>query len=130
MSAEDREGYKELRGNVHSVFELIKRSRQHTWVRDLLTRRKYAVEGAEETDHIDAGTLFNSRLFTHGGKVYFSNYLVPHPEPVRKSIRAEARKVRKTKADHKSFVMQLVLFQSRWDQYRQMELKNIYRFSA
>lgn len=130
LDPDDLDRYRELRHNIHSVFELRKRTRAHTWVQDLLTRTKYAVEGSEETDHIDPGTVFNTRLFTHNDKVYFSNYLVPHPLDLSRTIKARARQIRKSRADPKSFVLLLILYQSRWDQYRQMEPKNIYRFEA
>lgn len=130
LMAEDLEGYRELRDNVHSVFELLKRSRTQTWVRDLLTKRKYAVEGSEETDHVDPGTLFNTRLFFHKRRVYFSNYLVPHPDSVTRIIKSHARKARKARGGAKDFIYLCVLFQSRWDQYRQFDPLNIYRFDA
>ena len=128
FSQEELNGYRELAHNLHGVFELSKRTRTQTWVRDLITGKKYAVEGSEETNHIDPGAVFNSRLFEHSGKWYFSNYLVPHPEDVAKDIRKAAKRVRKGKADPQPFLFRLVLFQSRWNQYRQFESKNIYRF--
>jgi hypothetical protein len=128
LSQEELAGYRELAPHVHSVFELIKRTRTHTWLRDLVTGIKYAVEGSEETSHIDPGAVFNSRLFTHGGKVYFSNYVVPHPPSVAKEIKRAAKRIRKAKADPKPFLFRLVLYQSRWNQYRQFDARNIYRF--
>ena len=127
-SQEELAGYRELADNLHSVFQLLKRTRTHTWVRDLLTTKKHAVEGSEETNHIDPGTLFNSRLFIHGGKVYFSNYLVPHPHDVAKEIQRAAKRTRKAKIDPKPFLFRLVLYHGRWNAYRQFEARNIYRF--
>jgi len=127
-SQEELAGYRELEANLHSVFELLKRARGLTWVRDLLTGNKYGVEGSEDFTHIDPGTIFNSRLFTHSGKVYFSNYTVPHPHDVAKEIKRAAKRIRKAKADPKPFLFRLVLFHSRWNQYRQFDARNIYRF--
>jgi hypothetical protein len=128
FSQEELNGYRELGQNLHSVFELSKRTRTQTWLRDLVTGKKYGVEGSEETNHIDPGAIFNSRLFEHSGKWYFSNYLVPHPANVAKEIRKAAKRVRKAKADPKAFLFRLVFFQSRWNQYRQFDSRNIYRF--
>ncbi|MCZ6554041.1 MAG: hypothetical protein O7A67_09615 [SAR324 cluster bacterium] len=128
LSPEELTGYRDLCTNIHSVFELAKRTKTHTWVRDLISRRKFIVEGGEDTDHIDPGALFNSRLFFHGGKTYFTNYVVPHPEIVAKDIKRAAKRCRKAKRDPKGLLFQLVLFHSRWDQYRQFDAKNIYRF--
>ena len=130
LSQEELTGYRELADNVHSVFELAKRSRTHTWVRDLLGGRKYVVEGGDDTDHFDPGALFNTRLFFHSGKTYFSNYMVPHPEEVVREVKIAAKRTRKTKADPKSFLFQLLLFHGRWEQYRQFEARNIYRFEG
>jgi hypothetical protein len=127
-SREELTGYRELADNLHSVFELTKRTRAHTWVRDLMTTRKHAVEGSADTSHIDPGTIFNSRLFVHGGKVYFSNYLVPHPQDVAKEIKRAAKRMRKAQLDPKPFLFRLGLYHSRWNQYRQFDARNIYRF--
>lgn len=129
ISDEDRHAFEELQTNVHSVFELLKFSDGQTTVRNLITNKKIRVEGMEGTEYIDKGSLFNSRLFTHEGKLYFSNYFLLHPQGVIRKIKVQSKKVRKSMEDPKSFLFTLVLFQSRWDQYKQMELDNIYRFS-
>lgn len=122
--------YRELRANLHSVFELVKPLEGRTRLRDLVTGRKYDVEGTEHTQFVDRGALFNSRLFRHGQAHYLSNYVLMHPTAVYRQIWAETRKVRKAKADPKGFLFRLVLYQSRYDQYKQMEPRNIYRFDA
>jgi hypothetical protein len=38
--------------------------------------------------------------------------------------------VKKSKQDPKDFLLRLVLFQGRFDQYKQMEPRNIYRFDG
>ena len=123
-------GYRELEHNLHSVFELLKISGGCSRVRDLLTGRKLDVEGVDGTEFMDKGTLFNTRIFSHGDTLYFSNYVLPHPVGAQKVVHQQAKRVRKAKADLKSFLFQLVLFQSRWDQYKQMELKHIYKFEG
>ena len=124
------EGYRELEHNLHSVFELVKTTNNQTRIRDLLTQKKYDVEGFEGTEFMDKGTLFNTRLFNHSGKFYFTNHFLTHPNGANKVIHQQAKRVRKALVELKSFLFQLVLFQSRWDQYKQMELKNIYRFDT
>ena len=126
----DRKGFQELEHNLHSVFELLRSQGGRTRVRDLLTGKKFDVDGQGETEFMDKNTLFNSRIFTHEGKFFFSNYFLLHPGGVYKLIVSKAKKVRKAKTDTKGFLFQLVLFQSRWDQYKQMELHNIYRFES
>ena len=123
-------GYRELEHNLHSVFEFVRVTTAQTRVRDLLTGRKYDVEGIEGTEFMDKGALFNTRIFNHGGKFYFTNYYLNHPAGANKAIHHQAKRVRKALVELKSFLFQLVLFQSRWDQYKQMELKNIYRFES
>ena len=123
-------GYQELGQNLHSVFELVKLGEKETWLRDLMTNRKFAVQGHEEMFYLDRGAVFNTRLFRHGGAYYPSNYLIVHPAEMLKRIKQEARQVIRSKGDHKEFLFRLILFQSRWDQYRQMEVEKIYRFTT
>ena len=122
--------YRELRANLHSVFELVKRLPGRTRLRDLVTGTRYDVEGNEHTQFVDRGALFNSRIFRHGKAHYLSNYVLMHPPSVSKRIWEESRKVRKAKEDPKGFLFRLVLYQSRFDQYKQMNPNNIYRFDA
>ena len=122
--------YRELRANVHSVFELIKFHGDRTRVRDLVTGKRYDVEGRQHTQFLDKGALFNSRVFRHGAQFYTSNYFLLHPPDVEKLIRGEVKKVRKAKGDPRELLFRLVLFQGRFDQYKQMEPRNIYRFGA
>jgi len=130
LPAFELERYAELRDNHHSVFEIQKFRKEQTRIRDLITGKKFDIEGVEDTRHLEPGTLFNSRVFTHEGRHYLSNYLLLHPHEVVKSVRVQAKKQRKSKTDPKPFLFQLVLFQSRYDQYTRMEPGNIYRFSA
>jgi hypothetical protein len=121
--------YKELEANLHSLFDLVKLTRNATRVRDLLSGRKCDILGNDATHHLDPGVLFNSRLFCHGNAWYFTNYFLLHPAVVGKQIRAEARKARKAREDPKPFLFRLLLYQSRFDQYKQMEPAKIYRFT-
>jgi len=86
--------YRELRANVHSVFELGKFLPSKTRLRDLVTGKRYDVEGTEHTQFLDKGALFNTRVFRHGAAYYVSNYFLLHPPVVAKLIRAQVKKVR------------------------------------
>lgn len=121
--------YKELDGNLHSLFELVKFGKNKTRVKDLVTGKKYDIDGIEQTQAMDPGLLFNSRIFRHEPAYYFSNYFLLHPSVVSREIRVEAKKTRKRKEDPKQFLFNLVLYQSRYDQYKQMEPWKIYRFN-
>jgi hypothetical protein len=122
--------YRELLDNLHSVFELLRFSHGRAWVRDLISRKKHLVEGAEQLDFLERGDLINTRLFRHGGNEYLTNYLLLHPHSVTKMIRAEAKKVRKSKEDPKPFLFRLLFFHSRWEQFTQMDVDKIYRFGT
>jgi len=128
FAPDELRGYQDLLGNLHSLFELLRFTASYTWVRDVMTGNKYAVEGRDQTQHLDRGSLFNARLFTHGKDVFLSNYLIMHPMEVNGRIRREARKVRKKQDATKDFLFRLLLYQSRWEQYKQMDVAKIYRF--
>ncbi len=124
------EGLRELKGNIHSVFELTKFGKTGAAVRDLASGIKYVMEREEAFESLDKGSVFNTRLFNHGKSWTLSNYLILHPYSVTKLIKDEAGKLRKSGRDSKAFLFRLLFFQSRWEQYRQMEVKQIYRFQS
>jgi len=128
LPEDDLRHYSELVDNLHALFEVARHGREGIRVRDLLTGKKYDIGGAEQAQSLDKGVLFNSRIFRHEGACYFSNYFLLHPGAVAKEIRDRAKGLRKGHGDPKAFLFQLVLFQSRYDQYRQMEPRKIYRF--
>lgn len=123
-------GYRELSDNLHSVFELVRFSHPSVWLRDLITGKKFLVEGAEQMETMERGDLFNCRVFRHGRLSYLSNYLILHPGSVTRMIKSEAKKLRKTKEDPKPFLFRLLFFHSRWEQFTQMDVNNIYRFET
>ena len=124
------QGYGELQDNVHSLFELLKLNGEVAYLRDLMSRKKYVVEGARQLDSLERRDLFNTRIFRHGKKSYLTNYLILHPAGVARIIRAEAKKVRKAREEFKPFLFRLLFFHSRWEQYTQMDEDKIYRFQA
>lgn len=128
LPPEDLEGYTDLEKNVHSVFQLAGFTKTRTRLTDVMDGRKYLVEGAEDTLNLDRRALFNARLFTHQDRWYLSNYFILHPAEVARRIRQEAKRVRKAKGNSKAFLLKLLLYQSRWEQYKQMDVNNIYRF--
>jgi len=130
LSEEAWKRYEELGNHLHSLFELSKVGPKGSVLIDVLTGKKIALDGTDQTQHLDKGALFNTRLFSHQGQWYFSNYLILHPGGIGKDIMQEAKKRRKAKAPSKPFLYQLMLFQGRWEQYKQMDLHAIYRFSA
>jgi hypothetical protein len=130
LRQEERQGYEDLSGNIHSLFEVLKTTPTEVRVRDVFSRLKHSISMEEQALHLDRGALFNTRLFNHSQRFYFANYFIVHPAEVGKRILAEARKVRKAGGDVKAFLYLLLLFQSRWDQYKQMDIRNIYRFAG
>ncbi len=129
MAPADLAEYTALKENRHSVFRLSRFTESHTWIADLVTGTKYKLEGVEDTRTLDRGALFNTRVFRHGEKYYLSNYVILHPAEVHKLLQKQAKLLRKQHGDPKAFLFQLLLFQSRWEQYKQMDVENIYRFA-
>jgi hypothetical protein len=130
LAVEEWKRYQELANHVHSVFELVKSGPQQAQVRDLLTGTRYRLDGTGQIQHLDKGALFNTRLFRHQEQWYFSNYLILHPGAVAREIREQAKRLRKAKGLAEPFLVQLILFQGRWEQYKQMDVRSIYRFGA
>jgi hypothetical protein len=130
LSEEQRARFEELVHHVHSLFELIKTGPKNTVLRDVLTGKKFVLDGVQQTQHLDKGALFNTRLFRHQEQWYFSNYVILHPGSVARDIKQAAKRNKKAKTEAKPFLYQLMLFQGRWEQYKQMDLHAIYRFGA
>jgi len=130
FDADTLAGYAELQENVHSVFQLLKFKKDAMTIRDLMTNKKYNVEEANQLATMEPGEVFNSRIFKHGKLYYLSNYVIVHPQEVVKSIRAEAKRWRKSKKSPKPFLFQLLFFHSRWEQFTQWDVRNIYRFDG
>ncbi len=130
FSEEEGAGLRDLAANIHSLFELLKFSKGRVLMRDLMSRKKHLVEGAEQLGSLERGDLFNTRIFRHGDKEYLTNYLLLHPYSVAKMVKSEARKVRKAKENPKAFLFHLLFFHSRWEQFSQMDVNKIYRFET
>jgi hypothetical protein len=130
LRTEEWKRYEELLSHTHSLFELRKTGAKQTVLRDLMVGTTVTLEGANQTQHLDKGALFNTRLFRHNEQWFFSNYLILHPGGVAGEIRRQARLVRKAGSPVKPFLFRLMLFQGRWEQYKQMDVHNIYRFGA
>lgn len=128
LTQETLNGLKELEDNIHSVFEVLSKSRSGVKLRNLVDGIKYTAEDSDALAVVDKNAVFNSRIFHHGKKAYLSNYLIVHPDVVENIIRTEAKQVRKGKHEAKPFLFRLLFFHSRFEQYKQMEPKNIYRF--
>jgi hypothetical protein len=130
LPADQWRHFEELDHGIHSLFELGKADKQRAVLVDLLTGVKYTLDGAHQTQHLDKGALFNTRLFLHDEQWYFANYLILHPSGVAKDIRRHAQRQRKAKTSAGPLLDQLLLFQGRWEQYKQMDVHSIYRFEA
>ena len=121
--------YRALQDNTHSVFQLSRLTKFHTHLVDLVSGTKFKVEGVEDSGTLDRGALFNARLFRHGDKHYLSNYFIMHPAEVTRQVQKQAKRLRKQKADPKAFLFRMLLYQSRWEQYKQMDVEVIYRLA-
>jgi hypothetical protein len=130
LGTEQWQRFEELSRHVHSLFELGKTGPKGTVLRDVLSGKKIVLDGVQQTQHLDKGALFNTRLFRHQDRWYFSNYLILHPGGVAREIKLAAKRSKKSQAEAKPFLYQLMLFQGRWEQYKQMDLHAIYRFGV
>ena len=127
---DELEGFRRLGEQIHSVFEVVRLGREEATVRDLIQRKKYSLAEISSLAGLERGSIFNTRVFPNGEGREISNYLILHPDSVAKRIKAEAKRVGKSGLDTRTFLFRLLFFQSRWEQYAQMDVKNIYRFDV
>src|SRR5574341_932867 len=99
LSPEERAVYRGFRGNIHSLFEVLKNSQPVIVVRDLYTRKKHSAYEEDNPLIFQKGFLFEGRLLPWKGRECFSGTLYFHPPEVKKLLARELKLARKAGAD-------------------------------
>ena len=118
----------EFDNHIHSVFESLKLKSSIAIVRDLFTKTKYEITEPDFLFGSMKGTCFETRLFQIDGKLQFSNYFIQHPPTVIKAIKKRCKQIRKNRESTKPFLITLHSYHTKWERYRNIDIKNIYHF--
>lgn len=126
--------FRELAGNVHSLFEVRRLRAGEVRLRDAVTRKDHDVAERRAMVGVAKGDLLEARLVPVGGSLHFSGAFLYHPPEARKAILAEAKRIRKAagrrgQPDVPAFLARLSRMAFKLERYRNVKVESIYDFS-
>ncbi|MBU2511791.1 hypothetical protein KJ966_10645 [bacterium] len=114
--------------HIHSLFESIKLSNSHAVIRDLFTQAKFEITDPDFLYGSAKGTCFETRIFKVKDDYRFSNYFILHPSVVKKAIKKKCKQIHKKQESVKPFIITLHSYNTKWERYRNIDIRNIYHF--
>jgi hypothetical protein len=132
---EEVEQYRTLGKNVHSLFEVRRIRPGEIRLRDVFTRDSHDVTERRLLAGLTKGDLIEARLLPFDGQLVFSGAFLYHPEPVRKPILVEVKRLKKQAGkgqmpDVNAFLAQLSRMAFKFERYRNVKVESIYDFNA
>ncbi len=124
----DLEAVADIEEHVHSVFDTKKLTDNYAVVKDLYSKKKYEIVQPDFLFGSPKGTYFETRLFKIEGKYRFSNYFIQHPSEVKKDIKKRCKQLFKKGDSIKPFLIHLHSYHTKWERYRNINIKSIYHF--
>jgi len=126
--------FRELGGNVHSLFEVRRLKPGEVRLRDVVTGQDHDVAERRAMVGVAKGDLLEARLVPVGGRLHFSGAFLYHPPEARKAILAEVKRIRKAagrrgRPDVPAFLARLSRMAFKLERYRNVKVESIYDFS-
>ncbi len=126
--------FRELSGNIHSLFEVRRLNPGEVRLRDALTGQDHDVVERRAMVGVSKGDLLEARLVPVAGRLHFSGAFLYHPPEARKAILAEAKRLRKEagrrgRPDALAFLARLSRMAFKLERYRNVRVESIYDFS-
>jgi hypothetical protein len=118
----------DIEKHVHSIFDTKKLTDHYAVVKDLYSKKKYEIVQPDYLYGSRKGTYFETRLFKINGNYRFSNYFIQHPPEVKKDIQARCKQLFKKGDSIKPFLIHLHSYHTKWERYRNINIKSIYHF--
>jgi len=118
------------KNHIHSLFTFIKIKNNKTLIKDVFTSDKYNIKDIDYFNKVSKNTIFETRIFTFNNSFYFSNYFITHPNIAKKDIFKEAKNIKKNGLNKIDFLLKLHSFHTKWNRYRNINIKSIYHFDA
>ncbi len=134
LPGEELARFRELGGNVHSLFEVRRMKPGEVRLRDVLSGEDHDVVERRAMVGVARGDLLEARLVPVSGRLHFSGAFLYHPPEARKAILAEAKRLRKEagrrgRPDGKAFLARLSRMAFKLERYRNVRVESIYDFS-
>lgn len=135
LTADEQVRFRELAGNVHSLFEVRRMKPGEVRLRDVLSGQDHDVAERRAMVGVAKGDLLEARLVPVSGRLHFSGALLYHPPEARKAILAEAKRLRKQagrrgRPDAAAFLARLSRMAFKLERYRNVRVESIYDFSG
>ena len=135
LAADQLARFRELGGNVHSLFEIRRMKPGQVRLRDVLSGKDHDVSERRAMAGVAKGDLLEARLVPLDGRLHFSGAFVYHPPEARKAILAEAKRLRKAAGrrghpDVPAFLSRLSRMAFKLERYRNVRVESIYDFSG
>lgn len=94
LSAEDRELFVNISGSVHGLFVVKKIKPDRVVVLELLDDKKYEVKEDQGGILFSKGDIFEARLISFGGQLFFSDNFCYHPQQTTGFIKNKIKEIR------------------------------------
>ena len=126
--------FRDLAGNVHSLFEVRRLKPGEVRLRDALSGQDHDVVERRAMVGVAKGDLLEARLVPVSGRLHFSGAFLYHPPEARKAILAEAKRLRKEagrrgRPDGAAFLARLSRMAFKLERYRNVRVESIYDFT-
>ena len=134
LTTDDLARFRELAGNIHSLFEVRRLKPGEVRLRDVLTGQDHDVVERRAMVGVAKGDLLEARLVPVSGRLHFSGAFLYHPPEARKAILAEAKRLRKEagrrgRPDALALLARLSRMAFKLERYRNVRVESIYDFS-
>lgn len=114
--------------HLHSLFYFVKEKSGKIIIKDLYSGHKLSISDSRVLIGQEKDAFFETRIFELDGERYFANFFIYHPVIVRKNIKRRIKQIRKKSESIKPFLLRLHLFNTKWQRYRNIDIKSIYHF--
>jgi hypothetical protein len=126
--------FRELSGNLHSLFEVRRLKPGQVRLRDVVTGEDHEVVERRAMAGVTRGDLLEARLVPVSGRLHFSGAFLYHPPEARKAILAEVKRLRKEagrrgRPDVPALLARLSRMAFKLERYRNVKVESIYDFS-
>ena len=118
--------------NRHGIFEFLKLKNEDVYIKDLFAGEKLVIKNSAVTIGFEKDQLFEARLIPIDDTFVFTQSFCFHPPGASKYILKEIKRVRKLKEEterdreRESLLMKLFRMRYKFEQYRHVDLKEIY----
>ncbi len=135
LSPEEATIYRDLRKNLHSLFEVRRLRPGEIRLRDVFTGGDHDVTERRQMVGLAKGDLLEARLLPNQGRLLFSGAFLYHPQEVRKLILAEVKRLKKEAGkerlpDVDAFLALLSRMAFKLERYRNVRIESIYDFAS